>query len=504
MAGSISTKAITENSGEWAEMESLIISQPEKCHCMEWRKSGYGETSLLQESAKENDYISKSRRDITNFLLGHKQKLRNRLRAQEDSSAQPGERWLRDSPTAASSRAPAPRSSCCCWALGWGRCCQDSPRQGGRYGGESGPHARLNRELAALTRPPNHLRVWNRIARRAGQTRLPSPVFFCQVPTRRVVSPSPLILRGGLYTLDCRGCKTDSERWGPELEAWGGGVQGSDASTGLSGTQAHVLSTSLGWVSVLWERVDGLRFSSLQSYNRSSDSPPVSVHLSSFPSFGILWLEEGLWRIPWNYTQNSVWVHVLVFFFFFCGKRACGFCWFSEGSMTQGYGLGCFRHYSVWCSPITDEEMGFLNLISCSQLLLLVLEREQPSPRSSATRSFRYCPCAVGASWRGQAAGWGASPAVFREKRRVPKEGRAGPSPKVSWTVSVLYMNWGHVRRVDRRMTPDNPQNDSFLFFLRLDRFGETTWLSQICTLNPGPNSFQAFLKLRIWIDERR
>ena len=103
MAGSISTKAITENSGEWAEMESLIISQPEKCHWMEWRKSGYGETSLLQESAKENDYISKSRRDITNFLLGHKQKLRNRLRAQEDSSAQPGERWLRDSPTAASS-----------------------------------------------------------------------------------------------------------------------------------------------------------------------------------------------------------------------------------------------------------------------------------------------------------------------------------------------------------------------------------------------------------------
>ena len=192
------------------------------------------------------------------------------------------------------------------------------------------------------------------------------------------------------------------------------------------------------------------------------------------------------------------------FFLCVCGKRACGFSWFSEGSMTQGYGLGCFRHYSVGCSPVTDEEMGFLNLISCSQLLLLVLEREQPSLRTSPTRSFRYCPCAVDASWRGQAAGWGVSPAFFREKWRVPKEGRAGPSPKVSWTMSVLYMNWGHVRRVDPRMTPDNPQNDSFLFFLRLDRFGETTWLSQICTLNPGPNSFQAFLKLRIWIDKRR
>lgn len=34
VAGSISTKAITENSGEWAEMESLIISQPE--NVTEW------------------------------------------------------------------------------------------------------------------------------------------------------------------------------------------------------------------------------------------------------------------------------------------------------------------------------------------------------------------------------------------------------------------------------------------------------------------------------------
>ena len=41
-------------------------------------------------------------------------------------------------------------------------------------------------------------------------------------------------------------------------------------------------------------------------------------------------------------------------------------------------------------------------------------------------------------------------------------------------------------------------------FFLKLDRFGETTWLSQICTLNSGPNSFQAFLKIRIWMDKRR
>ena len=34
VAGSISTKAITENSGEWAGMESLIISQPE--NVTEW------------------------------------------------------------------------------------------------------------------------------------------------------------------------------------------------------------------------------------------------------------------------------------------------------------------------------------------------------------------------------------------------------------------------------------------------------------------------------------
>lgn len=65
-------------------------------------------------------------------------------------------------------------------------------------------------------------------------------------------------------------------------------MQGSDASAGLAGTQAHALSTTLGWVSVLWECVNGLRFSSLQRYNRSSDLPPVSVHLSSFPSLGIL------------------------------------------------------------------------------------------------------------------------------------------------------------------------------------------------------------------------
>ena len=49
VAGSISTKAITENSGEWAEMESLVISQPE--NVTEWseEKNGYGEKSSGQK-----------------------------------------------------------------------------------------------------------------------------------------------------------------------------------------------------------------------------------------------------------------------------------------------------------------------------------------------------------------------------------------------------------------------------------------------------------------------
>ena len=65
-------------------------------------------------------------------------------------------------------------------------------------------------------------------------------------------------------------------------------MQGLDASAGLSGTQAHALSTILSWVSVLWELVNGLRFSPLQSYDRRSDLPPVNAHLSSFPSLRIL------------------------------------------------------------------------------------------------------------------------------------------------------------------------------------------------------------------------
>lgn len=186
---------------------------------------------------------------------------------------------------------------------------------------------------------------------------------------------------------------------------------------------------------------------------------------------------------------------------FFFWQRGLWFLLVLWGVYDSRVTTHCFRHYSVWCSPVTDEEMGFLNLISCSQLLLLILEREQPSLRSSPMRSFRYCPRAVERSGEARRQAEGPALHFFREKWRVPKEGRAGPLPKASWTMSVLYMNWGHVRRVDPRMIPDNLQNDSF-FFLKLDRFGETTWLSQICTLNSGPNSFQAFLKIRIWIDK--
>lgn len=52
VAGSISTKAMTGNSGEWAEMESLIISWTE--NVTEWsEESAYGEKSLLQVSHRK-------------------------------------------------------------------------------------------------------------------------------------------------------------------------------------------------------------------------------------------------------------------------------------------------------------------------------------------------------------------------------------------------------------------------------------------------------------------
>lgn len=140
VAGSISTKAMTGNSGEWAEMESLIISWTE--NVTERSEESAYERNLSCKSAKENAYIPKSRRDTTNFLLGHRQKLRKLLKAQEDSSAQPAKRWPRDIPTPPP-WAPAPQSSYQGWALGWGRCCQDSPRAGGRLGRrKSGPHAK--------------------------------------------------------------------------------------------------------------------------------------------------------------------------------------------------------------------------------------------------------------------------------------------------------------------------------------------------------------------------
>ena len=52
VVGSISTKAMTRNSGEWAEMESLIISWTE--NVTEWSEaSAYGEKSLLQVSQRK-------------------------------------------------------------------------------------------------------------------------------------------------------------------------------------------------------------------------------------------------------------------------------------------------------------------------------------------------------------------------------------------------------------------------------------------------------------------
>lgn len=64
------------NSGEWAEMESLIIS----LRISRNEQSTYVEKSLLQESAEESHYILKSRK-YTNFLLKYKQKLGKPLEA---------------------------------------------------------------------------------------------------------------------------------------------------------------------------------------------------------------------------------------------------------------------------------------------------------------------------------------------------------------------------------------------------------------------------------------
>lgn len=150
------------------------------------------ERNLSCKSAKENAYIPKSRRDTTNFLLGHRQKLRKLLKAQEDSSAQPAKRWPRDIPTPPP-RAPAPHSSYQGWALGWGRCCQDSPWAGGRLGRwKSGPHAKPTESWQHQAGHPTT--VQNKITGRAGQAQFPSAVYLCRVTTCHVIYSSPLIL----------------------------------------------------------------------------------------------------------------------------------------------------------------------------------------------------------------------------------------------------------------------------------------------------------------------
>lgn len=65
--------------------------------------------------------------------------------------------------------------------------------------------------------------------------------------------------------------------------------------------------------------------------------------------------------------------------------------------------------------------------------------------------------------------------------------------PQVSWTMNILYMNQGNGKRVDTRII--HPEKQLF----RPGRFELSMWLSQICTLSTGPNSFEAFLKIRIW-----
>lgn len=147
------------------------------------------ERNLSCKSAKENAYIPKSRRDTTNFLLGHRQKPRKRLKAQEDSSAQPAKRWPRDIPTPPP-WALAPQSSYQGWALGWGRCCQDSPWAGGRLGRrKSGPHAK---PTESWWHEASHPTTWQSRTRwPEGQGRHSSRVLFTCAEWQRVMSFIP-------------------------------------------------------------------------------------------------------------------------------------------------------------------------------------------------------------------------------------------------------------------------------------------------------------------------
>lgn len=131
----------------------------------------------------------------------------------------------------------------------------------------------------------------------------------------------------------------------------------------------------------------------------------------------------------------------------------------SSGCMTQKrLTTYCFRHYSVWCSPLTDEEGDFWNPVFSFKLQLLILEQQQHDLRSSPSSSFCCCPSAAETPQWGQMAGWGASTSFFTEKWIVPEEGRAGSWPKVSWTMSMALSESRPRERADPRIIPDNAE----------------------------------------------
>lgn len=120
------------------------------------------------------------------------------------------------------------------------------------------------------------------------------------------------------------------------LEVPGEQVQSFDSNPGLSGIQTHVLSTTLCWVSVISELMNGLRFSSLEDFWVRATRVVICTKSvptwASLPDLGFFDLrEERLYRIPWNCTQKlcvGAWRFVLA-------RMSLAFIRFSKGSMTQ-------------------------------------------------------------------------------------------------------------------------------------------------------------------------